>query len=92
MLFLRCAARLKRYKCEGIIIQLFCIKIHFDFLRTKRKSLFENGKAFLFLLYFHGAICLIEFRFFKHVYGKTAIAKGNAEFFEIGKFGYGHFL
>ncbi len=92
MLFLRCAARLKRYKYERIIIQLFCIKIHFDFFTNKTKSPFENGKAFLFLLYFHCAICLVVCCFFKHVYGKSAVAKGNAEFFEIGKFGYGHFL
>lgn len=52
MLFLRCAARLKRYKYERIIIQLFCIKIHFDFLRTKRKALSKTERLFSFYYIF----------------------------------------
>ena len=52
MLFLRCAARLKRYRCEGIIIQLFCIKIHFDFFTNKTKKPFRKRKGFsLFIIF-----------------------------------------
>ena len=48
-----------------------------NYIKTKAFS--QNGKAFL--LYFHVAICLIEFCLFKHVYCKSAVAKVNAEFF-----------
>lgn len=53
MLFLRCAARLKRYRCEGIIIQLFCIKIHFDFFTNKtKKALSKTERLFSFYYIF----------------------------------------
>ncbi len=51
MLFLRCAARLKRYKCERIIIQLFCIKIHFDFFYEQNEKAFSKTER-LFSFYY----------------------------------------
>lgn len=48
-----------------------------NYIKTKAFS--QNGKAFL--LYFHVAICLIEFCLFKHVYGKICRCKSKCGVF-----------